>query len=113
MYDEAKGQWVSKEDVGVESMTEKTKGEASDSFKRACFNWGIGRELYEYPLIQIKLREDEFEVDAGGKAKQTYNLKMREWKWANEFDENGKLVALAAKDGTETVRFKFGEFSKK
>lgn len=46
-------EWVSKEDVGTESMTEKTKGEASDSFKRACFNWGIGRELYTSPFIYI------------------------------------------------------------
>lgn len=34
-------EWVWKQDVGVESFTEKEKGEASDSFKRACFNWGI------------------------------------------------------------------------
>ena len=39
---------------GVESNTEKEKGEASDSFKRACFNWGIGRELYTSPFIYIK-----------------------------------------------------------
>lgn len=38
--------WVTKWDCGAESNTEKEKGEASDSFKRACVNWGIGRELY-------------------------------------------------------------------
>lgn len=38
--------WAYKEDCGAESFTEKQKGEASDSFKRACVNWGIGRELY-------------------------------------------------------------------
>lgn len=38
--------WVWKDDCGSESNTEKEKGEASDSFKRACVNWGIGRELY-------------------------------------------------------------------
>ena len=47
------GDWAWKEDVGVESYTEKEKGQASDSFKRACFNWGIGRELYSAPLIWI------------------------------------------------------------
>lgn len=47
------GEWVSKQDVGVESYTEKEKGQASDSFKRACFNWGIGRELYTAPFIWI------------------------------------------------------------
>ena len=47
-------QWVSKEDTGTESNTEREKGLASDSFKRACFNWGIGRELYTAPFIWIK-----------------------------------------------------------
>lgn len=45
--------WVWKSDCGVESNTEKEKGEASDSFKRACFNWGIGRELYTSPFIWV------------------------------------------------------------
>lgn len=47
------GEWVSKQDVGTESYTEKEKGRASDSFKRACFNLGIGRELYTAPFIWI------------------------------------------------------------
>lgn len=46
--------WVDKQDVGTESYTEKEKGQASDSFKRACFNWGIGRELYTAPFIWVK-----------------------------------------------------------
>lgn len=54
IWDEKKGQWISKEDTGTESNTEKEKGLASDSFKRACFNWGIGRELYTAPFIWIK-----------------------------------------------------------
>ena len=47
------GEWVWKQDVGTESNTEKEKGQASDSFKRACFNWGIGRELYTAPFIWV------------------------------------------------------------
>lgn len=47
------GEWVSKQDVGTESYTEKEKGRASDSFKRACFNLGIGRELYTAPFIWV------------------------------------------------------------
>ena len=47
------GEWISKSDVGTESNMESTKGEASDAFKRACFNWGIGRELYTAPSIWI------------------------------------------------------------
>lgn len=53
IWDETKKQWISKEDTGTESYTEKEKGLASDSFKRACFNWGIGRELYTAPSIHI------------------------------------------------------------
>lgn len=53
IWDNEKKQWISKEDTGTESNTEREKGLASDSFKRACFNWGIGRELYTAPFIWI------------------------------------------------------------
>ena len=53
IWDKDIEQWVSRQDVGTESMTEKEKGQASDSFKRACFNWGIGRELYSSPFIWV------------------------------------------------------------
>lgn len=46
-------EWIWKDDCGSESYTEKEKGEASDAFKRACFKWGIGKELYTAPLIWI------------------------------------------------------------
>lgn len=59
IWDDAKKQWVSKQDVGVESMTEKEKGQASDAFKRACFNVGIGRELYTAPTIFINLGQED------------------------------------------------------
>lgn len=48
------GEWIEKSDVGTESNMESIKGEASDAFKRACFNWGIGRELYTAPQVWIK-----------------------------------------------------------
>lgn len=54
IWDNEKKQWISKEDTGTESNTEKEKGLASDSFKRACFNWGIGRELYTAPFIWVE-----------------------------------------------------------
>lgn len=67
IWDEEKKQWISKEDTGTESNTEAEKGLASDSFKRACFNWGIGRELYTAPFIWIekgffKSKYDKFTV---------------------------------------------------
>lgn len=51
IWDDDKKMWISKEDTGTESNTEKEKGLASDSFKRACTNWGIGRELYTSPSL--------------------------------------------------------------
>ena len=53
IYDKDSGEWISKQDVGTMSYSEKEKGQASDSFKHACFNWGIGRELYSAPFIWI------------------------------------------------------------
>lgn len=53
VWSDKMNQWITKEDTGTESNTEKQKGLASDSFKRACFNWGIGRELYSSPFIWI------------------------------------------------------------
>lgn len=67
VYDEDKKEWVAKEDVGTESNTEAEKGQASDSFKRAGFNWGIGRELYDAPFICIKLDENEIYSNKGGR----------------------------------------------
>lgn len=54
IYDKDKHEWIGKEDTGTESNTEAAKGLASDSFKRACVNWGIGRELYTAPFIWLK-----------------------------------------------------------
>ncbi len=53
IYDRESSTWVFKQDVGTTGYTEKEKSQASDSFKRACFNWGIGRELYTAPFIWI------------------------------------------------------------
>lgn len=46
-------EWVWKDDAGSPSNMEAEKGEASDAFKRACFKWGLGRELYTAPRIWI------------------------------------------------------------
>tara|TARA_R110000851_G_scaffold28683_2_gene79625 strand:+ start:1822 stop:2358 length:537 start_codon:yes stop_codon:yes gene_type:complete len=100
--------WVSKEDTGTESNTEQAKGLASDSFKRACFNWGIGRELYDYPMIQVKLNSNEFS-EYQGKMKQTWDLKLRNWIWFSQFTE-GIISYLAAKDEKGNKRFSWGEY---
>lgn len=69
-------EWVWKDDCGTESFTEKEKGEASDAFKRACFKWGIGKELYTAPLIYIKA-EDIKKWYTNGNGKQTPKDRFR------------------------------------
>lgn len=71
VYNSETKEWICKEDVGVESNTEAEKGQASDSFKRACVNWGIGRELYTAPRIVVELKENEYTKDQ--------NLKIKVW----------------------------------
>jgi hypothetical protein len=93
LWDEKKQQWISKEDTGTESNTEKEKGLASDSFKRACFNWGIGRELYTAPNIKINPESCSALKEYQGK-----------WKCFDTFEvqkiiiEKKRIVALAIKN---------------
>ena len=61
------GEWIEKQDVGTESNTEPEKGQASDAFKRAGFNWGIGRELYTAPFIWITAGDCNIKTGKNGK----------------------------------------------
>ena len=112
IWNEANDQWVSKEDTGVESMAEKEKGKASDSFKRACFNWGIGRELYDYPVISIPLKKDSEWKMVNDRPKQQFGLKIKQWVWFSQFSADGKLNYLACKDDKGVKRFEFGKYVK-
>lgn len=103
IFNENTGQWVSKEDCGTPSMTEKEKGLSSDAFKRACTNWGIGRELYNYPRMQVKLHQNEFTI-VNNKAKQTFDLKLHEWKFYIKYEDD-KIVDFILKDNTH-LRFR-------
>ena len=67
IWDDEKGQWISKQDVGTESNTEAVKGQASDAFKRSCTCIGVGRELYSAPKIKIKLKDNELSTGQNGK----------------------------------------------
>lgn len=92
------GQWVWKEDTGTESNTEANKGLASDSFKRACVNWGIGRELYTAPRIY---------VDAKNIANFA-NVSFERWTVSYiEYDEVGRIVALQIVDRTGVLVFNY------
>lgn len=103
VWDESKSTWVTKWDAGAESNTEAVKGEASDSFRRACVNWGIGRELYTSPFIWIaadKYKATEYNgkwrtYDKFSVAKIQYNLETRSIdKIAITNDNSGKLIFI-------------------
>jgi hypothetical protein len=109
IYNKEIKEWIWKQDVGTESMTEKEKGQASDAFKRACFNIGIGRELYDYPVIKIQLKGNEFDSATN---RPTWDFKLKEWVWFSQFTEDGKLNYLGAKDENGTLRFEYGKYIK-
>jgi hypothetical protein len=71
IYNEKANQWVWKWDAGSESFADKEKGEASDSFKRAGFNWGIGRELYTSPFIWVN--KENVNIISKGNGFTTYD----------------------------------------
>lgn len=104
IWDEVKEQWISKSDVGTESNTEKEKGQASDSFKRAGFNWGIGRELYSAPFVYIQLDKSEY-IERNGKLTSNAKFKVKDI----AYDENRNIVRLVVVDSKGKSRYTFGE----
>ena len=93
IWDKEKGQWISKEDTGTESFTEKEKGLASDSFKRACFNWGIGRELYTAPFIWVPADKTECVQGTNGKWKCNDNFKVLKITYTKDGQIDGLIIA--------------------
>lgn len=106
IWDDKKKQWISKEDTGTESYTEKEKGLASDSFKRACFNWGIGRELYTAPFIWISNQDCNIKTGNNGKPACYDKFKVEYL----EYDEDGKISFLVIANLTKKARvYQFGK----
>lgn len=112
IWDEDKKQWVEKEDTGTESFSEAEKGLASDSFKRACFNWGIGRELYTAPSIfvlprkDIKYKNNGKEVDEFFEYKEgKYTTKTRFNVEIITYDDNNNIKDLIIRDNKGNERF--------
>lgn len=100
IWDEDKSMWISKEDVGTESNTEAEKGLASDSFKRACFNWGIGRELYTAPAIWVDAGTVRIEQNYKGKFEIKDKLHVSDI----QYDSNS-IVSLEIKTGKGVTVF--------
>ena len=103
IYDKETNQWIDKQDVGTESYTEKEKGQASDSFKRAAFNVGIGRELYTAPFIWIN--NDEDVVNNNGKLSVKTRFQVSEI----GYNENREISHLVIVDNKGTVRYQLGQ----
>lgn len=109
ILDKETGEWVSKQDVGTVGMAEKEKSQASDSFKRACFNWGIGRELYTAPFIwipadraDIQKRGSRFVCNSHFKVKSIAYNADREIISLSVCGENGQTVyEWKEKSGTQ------------
>lgn len=104
IWDENKQTWVSKQDVGVKSNTEEEKGQASDSFKRACFNWGIGRELYTAPRIYIKLEPGEYKENTYNN-KTTHQMTQVFHVDYIEYDDDGNIIGLKVNDKKGNQRY--------
>lgn len=96
IWDEDKKQWVSKEDTGTESNTEAAKGLASDSYKRSCTNWGIGRELYTAPFIFVPKEKVNILKDGGGRLKTFDKFRVTQI-----ITEKGIIKAIAIKNDTK------------
>lgn len=112
IWDDEKKQWIEKEDTGTESNTEKEKGLASDSFKRACFNWGIGRELYTAPIIWIG--SDDCKIYENGKdarsGKTRYSCSDKFHVFNIAYDANRNINALVIKNARNNrVVYKLGQ----
>lgn len=103
IWDAEKNVWIKKQDVGTESYTEKEKGQASDAFKRAGFNVGIGRELYTAPKIFINLNPGEYK-ESGDKIYPSISLDVK----SIHYDGNGAISALVLVDSKGAVRYTYG-----
>lgn len=110
IWDKEKQQWISKEDTGTESNTEKEKGLASDSFKRACFNWGIGRELYSAPFIWIPADKCEIKKGFNGKWACYDNFTVTDI----QYDEKGNITFLKVKNArSNQIVYQWGNTQEK
>jgi len=100
IWNEERNEWVAKDNGGDDdTQMEQVKAELSDSFKRACFNWGIGRELYYSPKIWIN--------SSDGDKRDHYSVQVI------EYDKNKRITNLVIiNDKTKKVVFTHGKTAK-
>ena len=104
VWDNEKQQWISKSDVGTESYTEKEKGQASDSFKRACVSVGIGRELYTAPFIWVSA--NKVNLQRKGDKLLTYD----KFRMSNiSYNDNREIVGLTIVNQNGEVVYSLGQ----
>lgn len=101
IYNEERKEWLWKDNGGDDDyQAEQVKAELSDAFKRACFNWGIGRELYYSPKIWVN-------QDGENDSKDHYSVKVI------EYDTNKRITNLViVNDKTKKVVFRYGKDTK-
>lgn len=110
VWDSANGHWVEKQDVGTESYTEAEKGQSSDSFKRAGFCWGIGRELYDAPHILFPaVADDKLSKNKSGRYSTYMKFTVKEMEYDEERHEFKTFVVM---DEKGTVRFSVKNYKK-
>lgn len=110
IWDDDKHCWVEKEDTGTESNTEAEKGLASDSFKRACFNIGIGRELYTAPIVRVY--SPNCEIKENKQRPGTFACYDRFVVQEIDYNENREINRLVIiNEKTHNVVFEFGKAS--
>jgi len=110
IHDKETEMWIQKQDCGVESNTEKEKGEASDAFKRAGFNVGIGRELYTKIFIFVKVPTKIKESKPNGKKIYELENPFEKWHVSNIRTnmEIEKIEFLQIADSSNKVVFTYG-----
>lgn len=93
--------WIAKADGGDDdTQMEQVKSELSDSFKRASFCVGVGRELYYSPKIWVNASGDNT-------TSARYSVKVI------EYDDKKRITRLVIiNDKTKEVVFLFGKEQK-
>ncbi len=111
VYDPEHQMWIVKEDVGTPSNTEADKGHASDAFKRACVNLGIGRELYSTPRIVLELGQGEYYTSKDSRNNEVCRLSnnVAFTVKAITYDFRRNIVGLEIVDKKGYSRIKIGE----